>query len=198
MKENTENLVVMVAGLPGSGKTAVSDYLARNGFFKIVMGDVVRRRVLEKGVSISKDTMMMEAKMIRRELGPAGVAILLVDYIRRNNIKPPLVIDGLRSIHEVEVIVKNVPGCHVLVYVHSSPSTRFKRLLARRREGDPSSWDDFLSRDKEEIMFGLPLLAAISNYILINEGPIEKLYMQTKELLEEQVECSGELLLRYL
>jgi dephospho-CoA kinase len=198
MKNNTENMVVMVAGLPGSGKTAVSDYLARNRFFKIVMGDTVRQRLLEKGVSISKDTMMMEAKMIRRELGPAGVAILLVDYIRRNNIKPPLVIDGLRSIHEVEVIVKNITGCHVLVYVHSSPSTRFKRLLARRREGDPSSWDDFLSRDKEEIMFGLPLLAAISNYILINEGPIEKLYMQTKELLEEQVECSGELLLRYL
>lgn len=193
-----EELVIMLAGLPGSGKTIVSDYLSRIGFTKVVMGDIVRQRLLEKGVPINKENMMREAMKIRGELGPGGVAILLVDYLRRKNIKPPLVIDGLRSINEVEVIIKGVQGCHTLVYVHSSPLTRYKRLIARRREGDPSSWEDFLSRDKEEIMFGLPLLAAISNYTLINEGPVEKLYLQIKEMLEEQLECSGELLLRYL
>lgn len=190
--------IIMLAGLPGSGKTAASEYLAGRGFTRLVMGDVIRSRLIEKGQRVSSETMISEAKQIRKELGPAAVALLLVEQVRRRGIGPPLVIDGVRSLDEVGVIVRELPGCHVLAYVHASPSTRLARLLSRGRQGDPSNINDFLRRDKEEISFGLPTLMALSSYVLINEGPIEKLYSQLNEMLEANLQCSGELLLRYL
>lgn len=192
-----ERFVIMLAGLPGSGKTIVADYLVRKGFERLVMGDVVRNRLLKKGLPVTRETMMNEAKLIRKDLGPAGVAELLVKEIEEKNLRPPMVIDGLRSIDEARVIVNKVSGCHFLVYIHSSPKKRFQRLTSRGREGDPISWEDFLRRDIEEISFGLSILAIVASHIILNEGPIDKLYQQVDEMLEELSECNGELLLRY-
>lgn len=192
------DLVVLVAGLPGSGKTALSEYLSRKGFSRVTMGDVIRRRLMKRGAPVSVQTMMEEARALRRSLGPAGVAILLVEELKEQGVTPPLVVDGVRSLDELAVIAKEVKGCHVLVYVHANPMTRFLRLLGRGREGDPKSVEEFLARDKQELGFGLAQLAALADFVVVNEGSVEELYARVEEILGRIRACSGELLSRYL
>jgi len=192
-----ERAIVMVAGMPGSGKSLASRHLESRGFRRVVMGDVVRGRLASRGVPVTPRTMMEEAKAIRAELGPAGVALLTIELVERLGLRPPLVVDGVRGLEEAAALARALSGCHSLLYVHASPQTRLRRLLARGREGDPKTPEEFFERDADEASFGLPLLSALADRVVVNEGPEELLRKQLDEILGEGLPCSGETILRY-
>jgi len=161
-------VLICVTGMPGAGKTLVSRAIASAlGTPLISMGDVVRDEAVARGYSLDLRSMMKFAKELRKELGKAAVAELVLR--RLNTItNPVVVVDGVRSIYEVERFRRN--AMVIVVAVHASPKERFRRLKSRGRRDDPKTWSEFARRDMEELELGLGNVIALADIMLVNEG----------------------------
>ncbi len=160
---------ILVAGMPGSGKGLFSEVARLCGLSVFVMGDIIREEIIRRGLIINYETSRSVSMKLREELGSEAVAILTHRKIcLSDNLSSHIIIDGVRSIDEVNYFKKIFEKIY-LVAIHSSPSTRFKRIYSRSREDDPRAWEDFVSRDLQELSFGLGSVIALADYMIVNE-----------------------------
>lgn len=159
-----KRLLVCVTGMPGSGKSMVSESLGRLAKKVVSMGDAVREEARRRGLPTDLRTMMELAQRLREERGPAAVAGLVIRMMEGEGI---YVVDGVRSLHEIDAFRKY--GEVLIVAVHASPRTRFSRLSTRGRRDDPRSWEEFVARDMRELGFGIGDVIALADVMVVNE-----------------------------
>jgi len=160
-------LIVCLTGMPGAGKTTISDALKAKGFDKITMGDAVRaeaaiRKIEPTGTNLGK--LMLE---LREKNGPGAVAELIKDQIANSKFDVILV-DGARSIAEVNVLKKF--GTVKILAIHASSDTRFKFLSNRSRSDAPEDRQDFVKRDSREIGVGMSESIALADETISNNN----------------------------
>lgn len=164
--------VIAIAGMPGAGKAIVSKVASSRGIPVLVCGDVVREETKKRGLAPTPENTGKVMLAIRQEEGPSVVAERLLPKIE--SLAAPLVIvEGVRSMDEVNALRRNHNV--VIVAVHSSPETRYERLVARGRSDDPKSWEEFAERDVRELGVGIGNVIALAQQMLINEGSAEGL-----------------------
>lgn len=163
--------IILFSGMPCAGKSTAINLLKEEfpTINVISMGDLVRKEMYEKGLKIN----MREYGRKIREKDKSYVAKLCIkelkEYINENeDTKDTIfVVDGVRNYEEVEEFRK---FCECfLISIHSSPKTRFKRYLLRKRADDVLNFEGFLKRDLEELSWGLGNVIALSDMIIINE-----------------------------
>ncbi len=159
---------ILVAGLPGAGKSIVASVASRMGLRVYTMGDVVREEVRRRGLEPRPENFNRVARELRERYGPTVVAERTLERIERDGVQGVILVDGVRSLDEVRVFRSRGPA--VILAVHASPRTRFERLRARGRPGDPKTWEEFERRDMTELSFGLGNVIALADYMLVNEG----------------------------
>ncbi len=166
-------IVVGVTGMPGSGKSLVAGEIAAVLSAPVYsMGDIVREEVVRRGLPLNSSNIERVARILREEMGEAAVAVLLVRRIRESSSRGAIVVDGMRSLAEAEII--SGLGRLCIVAVHASPRTRFERILRRARRGDAVSWEEFRERDLNNIRLGIGGLIALADFMIVNEGgPVE-------------------------
>lgn len=162
-----EKLIVCLTGMPGAGKSTIADGLKSKGFDKITMGNAVReeaarRNIEPTGANLGK--LMLE---LRDKNGPGAVAELIKDQIA-NSKSNVILIDGLRSIAEVEVLKKF--GMVKILAIHASSDTRFKFLSGRGRSDAPNDRQDFVKRDSREIGVGMSESIALADETISNNN----------------------------
>ena len=182
--EHRSRLIILVAGMPGSGKTMLSSVAREMGIPVYVMGDVIREEARRRGLEPTPANLNMVARLLREEQGPAVVAERVAEKLARDTSRVVLV-DGVRSLVEVEVFQRL--GRVVIVAVHASPRTRFERLRRRGRPGDPVSWEEFRQRDMTELGFSLGSVIALADYMLVNEGSQDEFRENARRLLEKLI-----------
>ncbi len=160
----SKRVLICVTGMPGSGKSVISKTLSKLASRIVSMGDAVREEAKRRGLPTDLKTMMKLAQQLREEHGPAAVAKLVLKMLGEEG---TYVIDGVRSLHEIEVFRKF--GDVLIVAVHASPKTRFSRLSARGRKDDPKSWEEFVARDMKELGFGIGDVIALADIMVVNE-----------------------------
>ena len=173
----TVKKVLGIVGMPGSGKAVAREVAEKMGYVTVIMGDVVREEAKRRGVKPTPENLGLIMLELRREFGPDIVAKRTVEKMKRLK-NEVIVIDGIRSLDEVEFFKKFYPNLK-LIAIHSSPKTRFKRLKMRKRRDDPEDWMEFYDRDRRELGVGIGDVIALSDFMIVNEG--------TKESLEEEV-----------
>lgn len=161
-----KRLIVCLTGMPGAGKSTVASHLKEKGFPVIVMGDVVREEAKRQGLDPTDANLGRMMLKLRQDHGQGAVAYLLLQKIEREGINDPLVIDGVRSISEVEVLKKL--GTVKLLAIHASQDTRFRHLKDRSRSDAPSTSDEFAGRDKRELSVGISEAIALADETLSN------------------------------
>ncbi len=182
-------ILLAIAGMPGSGKSIVTEVARELGICVVSMGDAVRREVLRRGLTITLETMLKVATDLRRERGPHAVAELVVNDIERcpTNV---VALDGVRSLEEVEYLRSR--GYRVIIIaVHASPTTRFHRLKLRKRVGDPTTWNEFVERDLRELSWGLGNVIALADYMLVNECDLNEFKNLVRKTLREVLREHG-------
>jgi len=172
--------LTLITGMPGSGKTTLADLLRERGYRVMTMGDVIRAEAERRGLTPSPATLGQVAQALREEGGESVIAERCCELLGEAP-QPLQAIDGIRSMREVETFRKHFQT--LLVAVHASPSTRFKRLKARGRSDDPQDPKVFHQRDARELGFGVGEAIALADIMLVNEGSVEDLHRSASQAL---------------
>jgi len=159
-------LIVCLTGMPGAGKSTVASYLKEKAFSVITMGDAVREEARGRGLEPTDANLGSMMIKLRQELGQSAVAHLILKKLERDSNTNNLVIDGIRSIPEIEVL-KTV-GTVKLLAIHASQDTRFKYLVNRGRSDAPASSGEFAGRDKRELSVGISEAIALADETISN------------------------------
>ena len=164
--------IILVTGMSGSGKTTLINHFNKRGVASVTMGDVIRGLARERGLPPTPENLGRLATGIREEEGDDAVAKLCVEKIHRMP-EDLILVDGIRSIREVEVFSKEFEVALVAVFVDQQ--TRYARLSARGRSDDPPDMVTFKARDARELSFGLGHAIALADHTVLNEGSLEDL-----------------------
>jgi dephospho-CoA kinase len=184
---NNKRLIVCLTGMPGAGKSSVASFLKEKGFEVVTMGDVVREEAKRQGLEptdINLGKMMLK---LRQDLGPGAVGHIVLQKLARDGSSSNVVIDGIRSIAEVEVLKK--VGHVRLLAIHASQDTRFKHLKGRGRADVPSNGNEFTGRDKRELSVGVSEAIALANEMISNNDlTLEQLKLRAYGIVKEWLE----------
>ncbi|MFQ6126032.1 MAG: AAA family ATPase [Candidatus Heimdallarchaeota archaeon] len=181
-----DKTAIGLVGFPGSGKSAIARFLAEIlGTAVIVMGDVVRAEAEKRNIPTSPEIMRQLMINLRKEQGKDIIARKCLQKIAELVSAPtkPVIIDGLRSVEELEVFRERLRSFH-LVAVLASPQIRFSRLQKRDRQDDPTARATFEARDTLEVQVGVLSLIDQADYSIINEQDLEILKHKVRELAE--------------
>lgn len=171
---------VCVTGMPGCGKEEFVKVALQEGLPVIRMGDVVREEARRRGIFLTDEGVGGMAKEERRIHGPDIWALRTLERIKSERV----VIDGVRSLAEVEAFRKAFADCLIIVAVHASPRTRYARIASRRRRDDIATEEEFRVRDERELRWGLGQVIALADYMIVNEGSLEEFHRKAREVLK--------------
>jgi dephospho-CoA kinase len=177
--------VIGVAGMPGAGKSLITRKAEEMGCSVVVMGDIIREETEKHGLNPTPENVGAVMLRLRDEEGPAVVAKRCIPKIE-NAKSDVVIIDGLRSLYEVEEYKRHFKN-FVTIAVHASPETRFQRLFRRKRSDDPQGSESFRQRDVRELSIGLGNVIATADYMTVNEGPKIHTEIQIYNLLRRIV-----------
>jgi len=174
--------VMGISGLPGSGKSLVSDMACEKGAIIVSMGDIIREEAKKRGES-TKDT----AKNLRKEHGEYIVSELTIKKIKKleeESVDNTIIVEGIRSHHEVEMFKENFDN-FIILSIFANPKLRFERLLNRMREDDSTDYKEFQRRDQMELDLGIGNVISLSDKLIINESDLESYEQKIDEFLKE-------------
>jgi dephospho-CoA kinase len=186
MSDN-KRLIVCLTGMPGAGKSSVASFLKEKGFEVVTMGDVVREEVKRHGLEPTDINLGKTMLKLRKDLGPGAVGHIVLQKLARDGGSNNVVIDGIRSIAEVEVLKK--VGHVRLLAIHASQDTRFKHIKERRRGDAPSNDNEFAGRDRRELSVGVSEAIALANEMISNNDlTLEQLKLRAYDIVKEWLE----------
>ncbi len=164
--------------MPGAGKSTIAEGLKSKGYEIINMGDAVRAEAKNRNLEPNGENLGKLMLELREKNGPGAVANLVKPLIQ-NSQSDVIVIDGIRSNAEIQVL-KNSGNIKILS-IHASSDTRFDYLTNRGRSDDPENRETFEKRDDRELSVGISTSIAladetISNNNLTKEQLIETVY----------------------
>ena len=183
-----KRIIICLTGMPGAGKSTIASSLKEKGFPVITMGDVVREEANRQNLEPTDYNLVNLMLKLRRDLGPGAIAHLIVRKMERdyNNNIDVIIIDGIRSMPEVEVL-KSI-GYVKLLAIHASTNTRFTYTKERARPDCPSSIQDFVVRDKRELTVGISEAIALADETLSNNDlTIEELKEKGFEIIQKWI-----------
>jgi dephospho-CoA kinase len=178
-----DKVVVGVAGMPGSGKGVFRNTVQKIGYPVVIMGDVVREEVKRRNLKPTPKNLGKTMLNLRELDGPAVVAKRCIPKMEKATGRI-VVVDGVRSLAEVEEFKKNFPN-FILIAIHASPETRYQRLSRRKRSDDPTNWDTFMERDRRELGVGMGAVIATADHTIINEGTLAQLKTEIRRVMKE-------------
>ena len=174
--------VLVLCGPPGSGKGVVSRTASDRGMTVLSLGNVVRAEVVARGLDESPKNVGKTAVSMREEYGEDIVVVRLVDRIEEALADADVLIDGMRQPEEMESLKQHIPNVTVLA-VSASEDSRSGWLSSRGR-GEDGDIGDFSDRERREWAWGLDVLMAQADAVIVNDGSLEQLSARSDEVLE--------------
>lgn len=176
----------MIIGLTGNlcaGKGEIASYLKSLGFFYCSLSDVLREEADKSNIQKTRENLIVLGNKLRREYGNGILSERIKKIIPSEK---NVIVDSIRNPEEVKEL-KKLPG-FVLVGVDALEETRFARMLARDRPGDPKTLEGFRKISEDlAIEHGQQVQKCIrmADCMVINNVPIEQLHKKIDKLLKD-------------
>ncbi len=168
--------LIIVAGMPGSGKQDLPTVARRMGLPFIRMGDLVR-----EAYAGSRPEGMTMGQFANSERELHGKDVWARRALERMGGETFLV-DGCRSMDEVDAF-RSLAEDVVVLGIQAPPSARYDRLVKRGREDAPGSEDEFDARDSRESGWGLSEVLALADVTVVNDSSLEEFHARAAETL---------------
>ncbi len=159
--------MVCLTGMPGAGKSTIVSKLKEQGYETFNLGDGVRAEAKRQNLEPTGENLGKIMLELRQKNGPGAVAELLKNSIQ-NSTHEIIIIDGIRSIHEINVLKQT--GTVKLLAVKAATDTRFNFLSERKRSDDPLTREKFQERDNREIGVGLEEIIELADQSIENNN----------------------------
>lgn len=178
--------ILLVAGLPGSGKSTITKFVAnKHGFPVVETGEMVYEEVKKMELSITPENLLEISKKAKAKSDSYFTERACEKLISTYPKAPLSFIIGVKSSSEVDFI-KNKFGEEntKVIAVLASRSTRYKRVskpkedrIAANKSGKDKGSEDkalsnfnvFIDRDKKELSFGIGNIIAIADYFIVSD-----------------------------
>src|SRR5208283_1841915 len=99
-------LIIAITGMPGAGKSTVARALGGVGLRRIAMGDMIREETSRRSLPLDDKNMGLVMQELRGTYGAGAVAELCLRSIQSKETEAAVVVDGIRSVAEVEIFRK--------------------------------------------------------------------------------------------
>jgi dephospho-CoA kinase len=168
--------VIGLVGLQGSGKTEVVRALAEFDVPSVRRGDVVWGELKRRGMKINEKSVAEVANEFRVADGMGAIAKRCIPLINeKGKGKRAVIVDGIRGIAEVDEFRKVFGEDFCLAAVWASETIRHARIASRVREDDARGVENFRTKDRRELSWGLGEAMALADFLLMNEGTLAEL-----------------------
>lgn len=179
-------LTVVLVGPIASGKGSVAKFFKKKGFTYYTLSDVIREEAREKGLSDSdRKTLQDIGDSLRKEFGYSILAKRTAKKIKKDN-KKKILIDSVRHPSEVKELKKSLNA--KVIGIDATREKRFKNILKRGREGDPTTWEKFVKLDKREFLKDHRMqhhkCLEMADFVIKNEGTKKQLISKAGEILK--------------
>ena len=188
----SKNRIVAVVGMPGSGKSIVSQIFIKMGYHYIRFGQLTMDEIKKRGLETNEKNERKIREEFRKKHGMAAYAILHLPKIEEAIAENNVIIDGLYSWSEYKVLREEFGENFYVVAVYAPPFARYQRLKDRKAENDADNKFraidvvNAIKRDYaeiEKVEKGGPI--AMADFTIKNDKTIEDLGEQIKELINE-------------
>ena len=179
-------MIIGLTGKNGSGKGEAAKFLRDRGFSYFSLSDALRDEAASRGLEPTRENLIQLGNELRADYGPS---ILAERILAKLDPDKNYAVDSIRHPLEVEVLRRRKD--FVLAAVEASQRTRFDRMVVRKREGDPISFDDFVELEKREAESKTESDQQLDSAIgkadikLCNDGELDDLHGKIKEILLE-------------
>lgn len=188
-----QNKIVCVSGMPGSGKSIVSDYFTNRSYQFVRFGQITLDEVKRKGLRPTEANERKTRESIRKKHGMAAFAVLNYPKFKKLLKKGNVIADGLYSWAEYKFLKEKFSGNMFLIAVYAPPDLRYERISTRTMPKDdtelrhrPFTKREAKSRDYAEIENlekGGPI--AMADYTILNTKDLKFFKRQVREFYEE-------------
>lgn len=186
MKSSLKSHKKLIFGLVGekfAGKDAAANYLVKkykadHVKFSHVLDEILRLLNLP----ISRRNEIDLGLGLRKIFGNGVLGRAVVSRVERSDASM-VVVNGIRMDEMIDIKKLGAK----IIYVTSSPKTRFARYKQRHEKTDDASMDykHFVSQEKEKTEVGIPKLGKQADFKIENEGTLEELYSKLDELIKK-------------
>ncbi len=165
---------LLVIGKARAGKDTLADYLVEKyGFKKYNFSDILRDRIIAKGLEPTKEEMIKEGMKIRQEYGSQSALAQLL--LKKINKKENNVITGAREPTEEQILRKEIPDLKIIL-VEAKEEHRHKR--------SGKTLEELRKRDKHDLeVLGLKHILQKADFVIENNSSLEEYYKKIDELL---------------
>ena len=172
--------------MPGAGKSTIVSKLKEQGYETFSLGDGVRSEAKRQNLEPTGENLGKLMLELRQKNGPGAIAELIKESIQ-NSTHEIIIIDGIRSIHEINVLKET--GNVKLLAVIASADTRFNFLRERKRSDDPLTREKFEERDNREIGVGLEEIIGLADKSIENNNvTIEEMVKSAIKIFQKWIE----------
>lgn len=177
----------MIIGLTGSlcaGKGEVANYIKTLGFIYFSLSDVIRNEADKNNIAKTRENLIVLGNKLREEYGNGVLANKIKELLPENK---NVIIDSIRNPEEVNEL-KKLQG-FLLIGVDALEETRFARMIARNRPGDPKTLEQFRKINEDlKIEHGQRVqdCMKLADCIVINNVAIDQLHKKIDKLLKDK------------
>lgn len=165
------NRLIAIVGMCGSGKSVATEYFKNKDYEVIYFGGVTMKKLKEENLEVTPENEKMMREGLRKEYGMGAYAKVLLEDIKDNLKTKNVVLDGVYSWSEIEILKEEFPNL-IVISIIVDKNIRYERLNVR--EIRPLSNEEAMNRDLAEIKNiekGGPI--AYADYFILNNGSLE-------------------------
>lgn len=175
--------MIIVTGMPGSGKDEFVKVAKGLGFRDVHMGDTVKAYAEKQKVPQTDRDIGAFATFERKDKGMDIWAKRTCEAIEEPE---RTVVDGLRNIEELQYFRSRFPEVKV-VAIYTNREERLRRIILRNRIDDVKNESGLDGRDNRELGWGIGRTISLADHMIINDGTLDEFKQKVLEFLKSQV-----------
>ena len=183
-----EAMIIGLTGKNASGKGEVARFLQDKGFYYYSLSDVLREELKKRDQESTRDNLIRIGRELRSKNGDGCLAERI---LARTESDKNYVVDSFR--HPSEIAVFRANPRYRLLLVEADPAVRFERIRSRDRESDPTTLEEFVRLEDEELASSaaggqqLGLSAEEADATVLNNSSIEELRETTGKIVSRWI-----------
>lgn len=188
----TNNKIVAIVGMCGSGKSVLADELIKLGWGYVRFGQLTMDEIKRQGLEVNEVNERMIREGLRKEHGMGAYAKLNIPKFDAILEKQNLVADGMCSWDEYKIMKDYYGDRLTVIHVYAPPEVRYERLEKRViQKGDKDVKNRPLTREQakardcaeiENLDKGGPI--AMADYTILNTGFFDEYKGQIEKFIK--------------